>query len=411
MTRGRLLGILVAVATVTVIWTLLPPPARQLALQPDPRVVRGAIHVHTTRSDGAGTPDDVAHAARRAGLDFVILTDHGDGLRAPDPPHYVDDVLVVDGVEISTADGHYVALGIGQAPYRLAGDARDVIDDVHRLGGFGFAAHPDSPKPDLRWRAWDLPLDGLEWLNADSEWRDETRSALARTFLTYWIRGPESIASMFSRPVATLERWDRLTASSRVVAVAAADAHARLPLEAGAEPGEGPSLRVPSYENSFRAMATRVRLGAPPTRTDAAADATALLAALRAGHSFSAIDAIAGPARLEFHAEAADGRAEMGDELVTAGRVELTVELSPAVPDATVVLLKNGLEIGRMSTGSRMQEGTKQARLRPSSESRSVCRARRVSFRCRGLSATRSTSGDHPGWTPLLRCRTRTLMS
>ena len=84
-------------------------------------------------------------AARRAGLDFVILTDHGDGLRAPDPPRYVDGVLVIDAVEISTADGHYVALGIGQAPYRLAGDARDVIDDVHRLGGFGFAAHPDLP--------------------------------------------------------------------------------------------------------------------------------------------------------------------------------------------------------------------------------------------------------------------------
>ena len=76
---------------------------------------------------------------------------------------------------------------------------------------------------------------------------------------------------------------------------------------------------MPSYENSFRTMATRVLLGAPLTRADAAADATALLAALRAGHAFAAIDAIAGPARLEFHAEAADGRAEMGDELVRQG--------------------------------------------------------------------------------------------
>jgi len=256
----------------------------------------------------------------------------------------VEGVLVIDAVEISTAGGHYVALGIGQAPYRLAGDARDVIDDVHRLGGFGFAAHPDSPKPDLRWREWDVPLDGLEWLNADSEWRDETRSALARTFLTYWIRGPESLASMFSRPVATLERWDRLTGLSRVVAVAAADAHERLPLEAAAEPGEGPSLRLPSYESSFRAMATRVLLGAPPTRTAAAADATALLAALRAGHAFTAIDALAGPPRFEFRAEAADGQAEMGDELVTHGRVSLTVLLSEEVSDAAVVLLKNGRE-------------------------------------------------------------------
>jgi hypothetical protein len=358
MPRGRLLAILVAVASVSTIWMLLPRRARELSLAPDPRLVRGAIHIHTTRSDGAGTPDDVARAARRAGLDFVILTDHGDALRAPDPPRYVEGVLVIDAVEISTADGHYIALGIGQAPYRLAGDARDVIDDVHRLGGFGFAAHPESRKPDLRWREWDVPLDGIEWLNADSEWRDETRSALARTFLTYWIRGPESLARTFSRPVATHARWDRLTPASRVVAVAAADAHARLPREAGAEPGDGPSLRVPSYENSFRAMATRVLLTAPLTRTDvaASADATALLTALRAGHAFTAIDAIAGPARLDFHADAADGRAEMGDELVTAGRVELTVELSPAVPDATVVLLKNGLETGRISASSRMRE-------------------------------------------------------
>jgi hypothetical protein len=356
MTRGRLLGTIVAVAIVAVIWTLLPPRARELTLPADARLVRGAIHVHTTRSDGAGTPDDVARAAGRAGLDFVVLTDHGDGLRAPDPPRYADRVLVIDAVEISTTGGHYVALGIGQAPYRLAGDARDVVDDVHRLGGFGFAAHPDSPKPDLRWREWDVPLDGLEWLNADSEWRAETRSALVRGFLTYWIRGPESIVRMFSRPVATLTRWDRLTASSRVVAVAAADAHARLPLEAGAEPGEGPSLRVPSYESSFRTMATRILLGAPLTRTDAAGDATALLAALRAGHVFTAIDAIAGPARLEFHADAADGRAEMGDELVTSGRVALTVALSPDVPDATLVLLKNGLETAGTSTASRTQE-------------------------------------------------------
>src|SRR5262245_7556875 len=202
MTRGRLLATIVAVAIVSAIWTLLPPRARQLSLTPDPRVVRGAIHVHTTRSDGAGTPDEVAHAAHRAGLDFVILTDHGDGLRVPDAPRYVEGVLVIDAVEISTADGHYVALGIGQAPYRLAGDARDVIEDVHRLGGFGFAAHPDSPKPDLQWRDWDVPLDGLEWLNVDSEWRDETRTLFGRTFLTrlfltYWFRGPESIAEMF----------------------------------------------------------------------------------------------------------------------------------------------------------------------------------------------------------------------
>jgi len=32
--------------------------------------------VHTTYSDGGGSPEEVAKAARVAGLDFVIITDH-----------------------------------------------------------------------------------------------------------------------------------------------------------------------------------------------------------------------------------------------------------------------------------------------------------------------------------------------
>src|SRR2546426_4280648 len=36
----------------------------------------------------------------------------------------------------------------------ICGEARDVVEDVRRLGGFGIAAHPDSPKTELRWREW-----------------------------------------------------------------------------------------------------------------------------------------------------------------------------------------------------------------------------------------------------------------
>ena len=96
MTRARWSGLSVAVAIVTILWLLLPPSAERLALPPDPLIARGAIHVHTVRSDGAGTPERVAGAAHRAGLDFVVLTDHGDATRAPDPPRYVDDVLLID---------------------------------------------------------------------------------------------------------------------------------------------------------------------------------------------------------------------------------------------------------------------------------------------------------------------------
>jgi len=70
--------------------------------------VRGVVHVHTNRSDGTGSIDDVIRAAATAGLKFVIVTDHGDATRAPDLPDYRDGVLYIDAVEISTRDGHLV---------------------------------------------------------------------------------------------------------------------------------------------------------------------------------------------------------------------------------------------------------------------------------------------------------------
>ncbi len=201
---------LAGVLLLAMLWAIAPPAARHLSLERDPLLVRGAIHVHTTVSDGAGTPDEVAAAAARAGLDFVILTDHGDGTRLPVPPRRVSGVLVIDAVEISTTGGHYLGLGLGQTPYRLAGEPRDVIEDVTRLGGFGIAAHPDSPKLELAWHEWQAPFQGLEWLNADSAWRDEPRSALVRTVVSYWLRPAEAVASLFDRPSRTLARWDAL---------------------------------------------------------------------------------------------------------------------------------------------------------------------------------------------------------
>ena len=231
-------------------------PARAWSLDARRRaVVRGAIHVHTTVSDGAGTPDEVAPAAARAGLDFVVLTDHGDGTRLPTPPRYVDGVLLIDAVEISTTGGHYIALGLGQAPYRLAGEPRDVIEDVTRLGGFGIAAHPDSPKSELAWREWQAPFEGLEWLNADSAWRDERGARWLARWSAYWLRGPEVIASLLDRPRTTLARWDALNRRRAVVGVAGHDAHARMGPRGDWEPGDGGySLRLPSYEAAFRAF-------------------------------------------------------------------------------------------------------------------------------------------------------------
>jgi hypothetical protein len=324
---------------------LLPPRHAQLSVpswQSSRRTVAGAMHLHTNRSDGSGTPQEVAEAAGRAGLAFVVLTDHGDATRQPDPPQYRSSVLCIDAVEISTNQGHYVALGLPQQiPYRLAGEPRDVVEDVTRLGGFGIVAHPDSRKPGLQWHEWAAPFDGIEWLNADSEWRDEGKGPLVRALLTYPFRPVETIGALFDRPDRTLSRWDEVTQHRRVVGVAGTDAHARL----GAQNDDtneyrGWSVRLPSYEASLRSFALRVSLDTPLSG-NAASDAAQLISAIRRGHLFTAIDAVASPAAFEFSAKTDQSSAEEGDLIEPHGPIEFTARVNRTT-GGVIALRKDG---------------------------------------------------------------------
>jgi hypothetical protein len=312
------------------------------------RTVGGAFHVHSTKSDGAGDWPAVAAAASRAGLRFVIFTDHGDGTEAAAPPQYIDGVLCIEGVEISTNGGHYAAVGMQPAPYPLGGEGAAVVEDVARLGGFGIVTHPGSPKPALAWSDWSAPFDAVEWLNADSEWRDEPRLRLTRTFIDYMARPAPALASILDRPSETLERWDDVAARRRVLALAGHDAHGGIGRR-GAEEGEdggGMRVGIPSYEAAFRTFSTQVILDRP-FDGDAPADAARLLEALRSGRSFTRIDGLAGPGTLAFTAQQGSNEWRIG-EAISVAPARLTARASMP-PGATLAILQNGKRIAESS--------------------------------------------------------------
>jgi hypothetical protein len=342
----RLLLALAVIGAVlaTVVVLLLPsralPAASTHATLAWP-VVRGAFHVHSRRSDGTGTLDELAAAAARAGLQFVVVTDHGDGTRAPEPPAYRSGVLMIDGVEISTNGGHYVALNLPKTPYPLAGDAVDVVDDVRRFGGFGFAAHPGSPKPALRWHDWSASFDGVEWLNADSEWRDEVWGSLGRVLLTYAFRPVETLGALLDRPADVIAHIDRIAARRHVVTIAGADAHARLGYRQSTDPYEDVVIaRVPSYDVSFRAFVNHV-IVRQALSGNAATDADLITAAIRGGHGFTSIDSLAVLGAFEMKATSGGTVVRPGEYLEVAGPVEIVASI--AAPQATTLaLLRNG---------------------------------------------------------------------
>jgi hypothetical protein len=321
-------------------WYLLIPNS-PVALSPrtqEPPPVRGAIHVHTRRSDGTGTVEEVAAAAGRAGLQFVIFTDHGDGTRGSDTPVYRDGVLCIDAVEISTNGGHVVALDLPQAPFPLGGEVHDVLDDVRRMGGMSIAAHPDSSRGELGWSDWNSSFDGIEWLNGDSQWRDEGWPTIAQSLLTYPFRRAPTLATLLDRPDDLVSRWDMLLRERPVVAVAAADAHARL--GPGRDPyGRSLSLHVPSYEQVFRTLS--ISLPEAQLHGDAREDARVVVDAIRNGRVYSTVDALATPAVVTFTATDGSHRAAMGDYLPAERPVILHVG-ADAPGEATIRLISDG---------------------------------------------------------------------
>lgn len=343
-----MIGLTAAVVAATTVWVVstLPPKAQHPSVPAAPATfVVGGYHIHSDRSDGSGAVDDIAAAAARAGLNFIILTDHGDATRPPDPPAYRHGVLVIDAVEINSAAGHIVALNLpGAAPYPLAGEGRDVVEDIHRMGGWAIAAHPDSPRADLRWRGGGTPVDGIEWLNVDTEWRGSTGLALTAAAARAWFRGPETVGSLFHSSSASLQRWEASLRAHDTFTIAALDAHARMGEDTDA--GRPPSrfaLALPTYETMFRTVTQSVRLAYAPTG-DAIADARELLRAIRMGQMFSVVRAfVDAPTAFEFSAESAAGRVEWSGQLAEAEGVTVRAAV-PASIGARVVLIKDGQE-------------------------------------------------------------------
>lgn len=135
-----------------------PNPAPERATSRGRDWYRGDCHLHTVHSDGARTPAELVARAREAELDFMVSTEHN----TPSASliwgeHAGPDLLIVDGEEITTRSGHWLALGLPVGEwidwrYRDGEVAfRRFADQVHRRGGLVVAAHPFCPFAGCPW--------------------------------------------------------------------------------------------------------------------------------------------------------------------------------------------------------------------------------------------------------------------
>ena len=125
------------------------------------------LHVHTHYSrDSLITPEELVIYAKKAGLDGVAVTDH-DRLDGALKIARETDFFIVPGMEISSSNGHVVALNVQEViPKGL--DAGETVDRIHRAGGIAVACHPVTFfKGSLR-KHVSSRFDAVEVINASS---------------------------------------------------------------------------------------------------------------------------------------------------------------------------------------------------------------------------------------------------
>ena len=108
---------------------------------------------------------DIVKAARRKGLSGVAVTDHDTiDAHAEAEKFSGRDFVIIPGLEVSSANGHIIGLGISElVPKKLS--AEETVGRIKKQGGIAIATHPFTLglKPGLVYKA---KFDAIEVLNS-----------------------------------------------------------------------------------------------------------------------------------------------------------------------------------------------------------------------------------------------------
>jgi PHP domain len=143
---------------------------------------KGAIHIHSTYSDGELTLSELRRAYEAAGCAFVCMTDHAEYFDSDRLQQYVAECAALSGGGFRFVPGlefrcpeklHVLGLGVVSRP--PSDDPREVIAHIERRGGISIVAHPRA-RAFAAIEAFDLLPDGIETWNTKYDGRYAPRT-------------------------------------------------------------------------------------------------------------------------------------------------------------------------------------------------------------------------------------------
>ena len=299
----------------------------------------GAIHIHSSFSDGLRPIPEIAEIAEKFGIDFLLFADH----MTLEPlkmgmERWFGSVLSIIGYEINDANNknHYLVFGLNEIlPPGLT--ACEYVHMANEKGAIGFIAHPDEKRTSMRdfppypWTAWEaVGYNGIEIWNHSSEWLEKLTNFNKYFHILHplrFLKGPEPI---------TLARWDKLNKIHSVPGIGGIDAHA-YPYPIGPV-----TIYIFRYKVHFRGIRTHILVEKEISK-DIKQAKESVLTALKKARCFISNYRWGAARGFRFEAYSNDRLFQMGDTIEN-----MNAEFHVSVPlPGKITILKDSLPVAK----------------------------------------------------------------
>ncbi|HYG79590.1 MAG TPA: hypothetical protein VD861_04340 [Pyrinomonadaceae bacterium] len=297
----------------------------------------GVMHVHSSLGGHSlGNFEEIIEGARANNLRFVLMTEHTSSVMDTSAMTLKGEhagVLFVNGNEVSTASHDRLLLvpGSGGASSANTVGTQQVLEGQKARGGLSFVAYPHE------FQSWDAGgYDGLEVYNLYTDTKKINYLVTFGDWLwSYWSYPDLMFARFYERPSGALAKWDELTQTRKLVAVAGNDAHSNVGFQLGDRTGKSLiGVHLDPFERTFAVVRNHVLIEREKPLT-----AETLTDALASGHSYFAFDLFGDSSGFLFAAENNRDKKIMGDEIELLDGVRLTVT---APVRSRTLLIKDG---------------------------------------------------------------------
>lgn len=300
-----------------------------------------ALDVYSHLSSGSGNMLSIAEEAKKARLNFVLLSDTN-SFYDLDTDKYLFGIGMLSGTKITDNHRQFIYYSTNKKSFFQKGPS-DFRNDPAALT---IESHQINRPYDLS-TLLKNHFDGMEVLNfksiAQKSWKEAKLSTIW-SILYYPFNPRLALIRLYNEPTAEIAIFDQLSQLKKVNFFMGTEATAR------AIPFADWLIKFPSYEMSFNIASQHVFLTSELTG-EITNDSQKILEALKKGRSYIAFDALGDATGFESYIIDHRKKILSGDEIAFNSKLRLYYKLpAEPLPFYEVVLIKNGQRMNHLNT-------------------------------------------------------------